>query len=238
MKKFAVFDIDGTLVRWQLYHAMADALAQSGHANPKAYDSMRDTRRAWKRRSGSTFKDYESQVIDIYESIVKKLSFHEIEQAIDTVFAEYKDQVYIYSRDLITKLKADDYLLFAISGSQSEIVAKIADYYGFDDYVGTVYERHNTGFTGSKTIGSQNKDTTLRAMVHKHRASFKDSVGIGDSHSDISMLELVERPIAFNPEKNLFDYAQSRGWKVIVERKDMIYELEDKDGKYQLATPN
>jgi HAD superfamily hydrolase (TIGR01490 family) len=238
MKKFAVFDIDGTLIRWQLYHAIADALAQSGHTKPETYQTMRDARRAWKRRAGGTFKDYERQVIDIYETIVKTLSFQEMEQAINSVFEEYKDQVYVYSRDLIAKLKADNYLLFAISGSQTEIVAKIADYYGFDDYVGTVYQRHKTGFTGSKTIGSQNKDTTLQALVHKHGVGFKHSIAIGDSHSDISMLELVEQPIAFNPEKDLFDYARSKGWKIVIERKNMIYELESKDGKYQLATTN
>src|SRR3546814_11785501 len=28
MKKFAVFDIDGTLIRWQLYHAVVETVAK------------------------------------------------------------------------------------------------------------------------------------------------------------------------------------------------------------------
>jgi phosphoserine phosphatase len=30
-KRFAVFDLDGTLVRWQLYHALVDRLAKKGY---------------------------------------------------------------------------------------------------------------------------------------------------------------------------------------------------------------
>ena len=34
-RPFAVFDIDGTLIRWQLYHSIADTLARLGHIEPK-----------------------------------------------------------------------------------------------------------------------------------------------------------------------------------------------------------
>ena len=235
MRKFAVFDIDGTLIRWQLYHAIADTLARQGHIKPGVYQAMKDARMAWKRRSGGSFSDYEKQVIDVYESILTTLSFSQFESAIDAVFEEYKDQVYTYTRDLIAKLKKDGYLLFAISGSQTEIVAKIASYYGFDDYVGTIYEQSGGGFSGAKIIGSHDKDQTLRDLAKKHGAGFKDSIGVGDSRSDIAMLEIVETAIALNPEANLFKYAKSKGWKVVLERKNMVYELEMRGGKYQLA---
>ncbi|HEX5448030.1 MAG TPA: HAD family phosphatase [Candidatus Saccharimonadales bacterium] len=234
-RKFAVFDIDGTLIRWQLFHAVTDALAQRGHIKPRSYQVMRDARQAWKRRSGGGFKDYETQVVGIYEAVLKTLTVEQFESAADAVFEEYKDQIYTYTRDLIAKLKKQGYLLFAISGSQTEVVAKIADYYKFDDYVGTVYGRAGQGFSGSKKIGSFNKDKTLKRLVAKHNVSFEDSIGIGDSRGDIAMLELVDQPIAFNPERALFKHAQNKGWKVIVERKNMVYELEEHDGKYQLA---
>jgi HAD superfamily hydrolase (TIGR01490 family) len=238
MKRFAVFDIDGTLIRWQLYHAIADTLARQGHIKPEVYQRMKDARMAWKRRSGGSFRDYEHQVIEVYEAILKELSFEQFESAAEAVFKEYKDQVYTFTRDLIAKLKKDSYLLFAISGSQTEIVAKIADYYGFDDYVGTVYEQKDGGFSGQKTIGSLDKDKALKNLVKKHGAGFKDSVGVGDSRSDISMLELVETPIALNPEADLFKYAVSHSWKVVIERKNIVYELEKRNGKYQLVKTN
>src|SRR5471030_2695928 len=96
-KKFAVFDIDGTLIRWQLYHAMADALAAKGLIDKKDYQTMRDARMGWKKRSGMSFKDYEKLVIDVYEKILMSLSFEQLDAAVDAVFNEYKDQVYIYT---------------------------------------------------------------------------------------------------------------------------------------------
>jgi len=236
-RKFAVFDIDGTLVRWQLYHAIADTLAAKGHIKAAAYEALKDARMGWKRR-GSSFRDYELQVIDMYESILKDLGYEQFEEAADAVFEEYKDQVYTYTRDLIAKLKKERYLLFAISGSQTEIVAKIAKYYEFDDYIGTVYERSAKGFSGNKTIGSLNKDRALKELVKKHGATFMDSYGIGDSRSDIVMLELVENPIALNPDRDLFEHALKKGWKIVIERKNMVYELEKHGGKYELAKTN
>ena len=236
-RPFAVFDIDGTLVRWQLYHALADTLARQRHIEPKLYQSMKDARMTWKTRGGS-FREYEEQVIDVYESMLKELKIEHFEMAADAVFEEYKDQVYTYTRDLIAKLREDSYFLIAISGSQSEIVQRIAGYYGFDDFVGTVYVRSKLGFSGAKTIGSLNKDKTLRQLVKKHGLSFSGSVGVGDSRSDIAMLELVQIPIALNPEADLYLVAKEKGWRIVLERKNMVYELEKINGKYQLAKTN
>ena len=177
-------------------------------------------------------------MILIYESVLETLSFKQLDEAIDSVFEEYKDQVYTYTRDLIAELKKQRYILFAISGSQTEIVAKIAEYYGFDDYIGTVYGRAGGRFSGQKTIGSFHKDQTLKKLVAKHHTGFTGSIAIGDSHSDEPMLELAEQPIAFNPDAELFKEAKSKGWKIVLERKNMVYELESVDGKYQLAKTN
>jgi phosphoserine phosphatase len=52
------------------------------------------------------------------------------------------------------------------------------------------------------------------------------------------MMEMVKLPIALNPEKKLYEHAKQHGWKIVLERKNMFYELESKDGKYQLAKTN
>ncbi|MBI2589392.1 HAD family phosphatase [Candidatus Saccharibacteria bacterium] len=238
-RPFAVFDIDGTLVRWQLYHAVADSLVKLGYIDSGAYAAVRDARMQWKRRSGpEAFKIYERQLVKAYEKILLKLTLKQFNEAAKAVFEQYKDQIYTYTRELTKKLKAEGYLLFAISGSQSEIVEKIASYYGFDDFVGTHYHHENGRFTGAVTVHLGGKHLILEELVKKHRASAASSIGVGDSANDISMLEAVETPIAFNPDRKLFDVAQSKGWKIILERKNMVYELEQQNGKYVLAKTN
>ncbi len=210
-RPFAVFDIDGTLIRWQLYHAIADRLAKHGHVNPKAYQAVRDARMTWKRRTDSeAFKTYEQHLVRFYNQLLENLSVANFMTAADAVFEEYKDQVYVYSRNLIKDLKQNNYLLFALSGSQTEIVAKIADYYGFDDYIGTTYERSGKFFTGELIHHLGKKDAVLKKLIKRHQTGLKGSIGVGDSASDTSMLELVETAIAFNPDQKLFTRARQK----------------------------
>ncbi|HSW78914.1 MAG TPA: HAD family phosphatase [Candidatus Babeliales bacterium] len=235
-RPFAVFDIDGTLIRWQLYHAVADALVKLGYVEPGSYDSIKSARMSWKTRlPGINFRTYELEVIRVYEEVLNHLPATELDAAVETVFGEYKDQVYTYTRDLIQRLKNEHYILLAISGSQIEVVKLVAAHYGFDDFIGTVYERKDNRFTGNKSVPAFDKAKVLRELVDKHNLIFDDSIGIGDSLSDAAMLELVQQPIAFNPDKSLFDRANQSGWKIVIERKNMIYELNQKDGKYELV---
>ena len=238
-KKFAAFDIDGTLIRWQLYHAIADRLAKLGYVDTVAFNEIREARMDWKRRTHSeSFKEYEIELVKLYERILKELNVGHFEEAAESVFEEYKEQVYTYTRTLLKELKAKDYLLFAISGSQTEIVKKIADYYGFDDFAGSTYVQQDERFTGELHTALGKKDIVLKRLAKKHQAGFKDSIAVGDGAGDIAMLEIVENPIAFNPERKLFEEASKQGWKIVIERKNMVYELEQGSGKYQLAKTN
>lgn len=236
MKKFAAFDIDGTLIRWQLYHAVVDRLAKENLLGKSARRQIDSARMSWKKRENKdSFKAYEMLLISEYESALHNLAVEDFDHAVEKVISEYKDQVYTYTRDLIKKLKAQDYFLLAISGSHQELVSRIAKEYGFDDYVGTEYKRHNGTFTGESFIASSNKATILQRLIKQHSLTTKESVAIGDSKSDAAMLKLVEQPIAFNPDQQLLKIAKAANWPIVVERKNVIYELSANNRGYQLV---
>jgi HAD superfamily hydrolase (TIGR01490 family) len=239
-RPFAVFDIDGTIIRWQLYHAIADALAKTGHIDAGLFKQARAARMQWKKRVGDdAFKDYEEKLVGIYDKALTTLSADDFMSAVRHVFDEYKEQTYTFTRDLILELKSKDYLLFAISASQEEVVGMLADYYGFDAWAGSKYPRRGNHFTGEKVPLKRGlKVKTLQEFVKKFDAASTGSIAVGDSDSDIPMLEAVEQPIAFNPDKKLFEHAKQQGWKIALERKNMVYELEPKDGSYVVAQTN
>lgn len=236
-RPFAVFDIDGTLIRWQLYHALSDELVRMGVIDAKEFTVAKQARMTWKkRRSSSSFSDYETALITIVDRAIIGMKVADFDTAIGKVIAEYQDQVYTYTRDLISDLKTKNYLLFTISASPSPLVAMIANHYGFDDYRGSKYATNNGEFTGKKDVLlSQRKPEELKKMVTEHQASWDNSIAVGDSESDIPMLESVTTPIAFNPTKALFDKARAEGWKIVIERKNMVYELEPQNGSLVLA---
>jgi HAD superfamily hydrolase (TIGR01490 family) len=235
-RSFAVFDIDGTLIRWQLYHAMVDKLAGAGLLGPDALDELRNARRRWKNREHpESFKEYETFLVQRYELALPNVKPAAFDVMVNAVINEYKEQVYTYTRDLIRELKAQKYVLLAISGSHQELVKAIAEHYGFDDCVGTEYVRQAGKFSGEKILGSADKKRALEKMVAKHNLTYQGSVAVGDSLSDASMLTLVGQPIAFNPDRDLFDKAKQARWQIVVERKNVVYELKADDGQYLLA---
>lgn len=239
MKKFAVFDIDGTLIRWQLYHAVVDRLAKKQLLGATAHQTLHEARMVWKRREHpEAFHDYERALVTVYEEALPYITPKQFDAVVDEVAQEYKAQVYTYTRGLAVKLKQQGYTLIAISGSHEELVKHVAQQYGFDIWVGTRYERAGRRFTGKSFIASKDKKAVLEALIRQHGLDLTGSIGVGDSKSDAAFLEMVEQPIAFNPDQTLFKIARGKGWTVVIERKNMIYTLERKNGTYILAQTN
>ena len=136
-KKFAVFDIDGTLIRWQLYHAITDKLGKLGYLPDGSLEHLHRMRMEWKNRNSiDAYHRYEAEIVTMFQDALATIPVKAYEAAVDAVFATYKDQVYTYTRGLIAELKRADYLIFAISGSPQDILEKIGDHYGFDDVAG------------------------------------------------------------------------------------------------------
>ncbi len=238
-KTFAVFDIDGTVIRWQLYHALGDAMAKKGIISASDFTGVRHARMRWKQRGNSeAFKEYEAVLVVAFDKGLAGLEVTIFDELVDAVFEEYKNQVYTYTRDLIADLKQKNYLLFAISGSPDAIVGKVASHYGFDDFMATRYPTVSGRFTGQKELSVGRKAEFLNSLIKRHKAIKQGSIAVGDTDSDIEMLSLTDQPIAFNPSLQLFNYAKNAGWQIVVERKNMVYQLEAQGGSYLLAQTN
>jgi phosphoserine phosphatase len=72
----------------------------------------------------------------------------------------------------------------------------------------------------------KNKRRVLEEFLEDADVGLESSVGVGDTLSDVGFLEMVRTPIAFNPNRSFFEMARQRGWAIVVERKDVIYNLQ------------
>lgn len=235
VKKFAVFDIDGTLFRWQLFHELVQELALAGIFPDSAFQNAT---LAWNKWRGGELKFTEYEPI-IIETLVKYLPLVPVktfEAACDKVIEQSGHKLYYYPKKLLRDLQEKGYVIIAISGSQQELLERFGKKYGFDIVVGALYEREGNHFTGEiarKTVGRKNE--ILQELVRQHSLTFEDSYAIGDSDGDIPTLEMVENPIAFNPSEELFEHARETGWPIVIERKNIAYRLEKKDAALVLA---
>jgi HAD superfamily hydrolase (TIGR01490 family) len=236
MKQFAAFDIDGTFIRWQLFHAIVHSLGKHGLLPAESHDRIRAARMEWKQRTTNTgFAQYENVLVSEYLAVLKNMGAGEYEAIVEDVFNEYKDQTFTFTRDLAKKLKAEGYVLLAISGSHHEIIQKLAQYHGFDYAVGATLEQLNGRFSGKIDTPIFDKAKILKKLIDEHGLTTAGSYAVGDSASDAPMLEMASHPIAFNPDKKFFDIASEKKWKIVVERKNMVFELETRGREYVLS---
>ncbi len=239
MKKFAAFDIDGTLFRSGLYREVVGELIEIGALPAQLHDALADKHDAWRRRThGRAFKEFEQLQVDLFEAELTKLKISDFERAAERVITKHRDNVYVYTRELAKSLKNEGYFLIAISGSQTELVAPFAEHYGFDAWIGQEYERGDEYFTGIAKKTHKNKGPLLQSFIDKHQLSLKDSVAIGDSAGDVDLLTIAEQPIAFNPGQDLIEIAMNNQWPIVVERKNVIYHMNPSIGGYLVATAN
>lgn len=226
-QKLAIFDIDGTVFRSSLLIELVEVFLEKGLFPPEARAEFLVEEKRWIDRKDE-YEDYIMAVVHTFMKYIKGLHYRELVEASEEVFQRHKDRVYVYTRDLIQDLKKRGYFVLAISQSPKATIDPFAQHLGFDKVYGRGYEiGPNDQFTGQVMDIHliENKANIVKRMLDKGLYTLEGSIGVGDTEGDISMLEMVENPIAFNPNKLLYKHAKRLGWKVVVERKDVVYEI-------------
>lgn len=226
-KRLAVFDVDGTIFRSSLLIQVVDRLIEKGAFPAETRQVYEAEYERWLNREGD-YQEYIDAVVRAFVGHLKGVHYGALADAAEELVEEQWKRTYRYTRDLIRKLKEDDYFLLAVSHSPKTVLDKFCPRLGFDKTYGMIYE---TGpqdrFTGEVVDQHLilNKANILKRAVEKEGVLLEHSIGVGDTESDIPFLEEVAKPICFNPNMKLYKHAKRMKWKVVVERKDVIYEL-------------
>lgn len=223
-RKVAVFDIDGTIFRSSLQRELIMSLVRYGVFPEIVKKELEQDYFAWVNREGF-YEDYIEQVVRSYERRITGVAVDDVRRVAKLVIDQQKNRVYTYTRELIQKLRPT-HRLVAISGSPIEIVNEFNRYWKFDAVYGMVFQVHDGRYTGDVLeLPLRDKRAVIERYLAEQDLPLTGSVGVGDSESDARFLEVVQSPICFNPNRNLYKLAKRRGWRVVVERKDVIYEL-------------
>lgn len=226
-QRMAVFDVDGTIFRSSLLIQVVNKLISAG-AFPKGSERVYEKEyQRWIDREGE-YQEYIDAVVQVFLKHLKGVHYGVLADAAEDVVEEQWKRVYRYTRDLLKELKAKDYYLLAVSHSPKTVLDKFCPRLGFDKAYGTIYEiGPEERFTG-KVVDEHliyNKANILKRAIEKENLTLTNSIGVGDTETDVSFLEMVAKPICFNPNMKLYRAAKRLKWKVVVERKDVVYEL-------------
>lgn len=225
--KIAIFDIDGTIFRKNLHFELINELAWMKIFPKKVRDDLVNLYVDWIEHKG-TYEAYRKALVDLYAQNISGCSKEDVEKASKIVIPFHENRTYIFAEELIEKLRKKEYNIIAVSGSPIEIVEEYnRRHLKFDQVFGSIYEVDERGKYTGRTVFEpvKNKGVVVKQYVYENGLTFEDSYGVGDTESDVSLLSLVENPIAFNPNQNLKEIAEKKGWKIIVEKKDVIYNI-------------
>ncbi len=228
--KVAVFDIDGTIFRSSLLIEYIHEMVRMKIMSPRINKEIEEDMKAWLDRKEG-YHNYIMSVVHAHAKYLKGVSVQDAQKAVQHVIKQLKDRNYRYTTSLLKKLQQQGYTLITISGSPHHVVEPFAKTLGFDYWFGQVYEEKDGVYTGVSVLDNSiaRKDVVLNLWEKDEdvRIKYRASYAIGDTLGDASLLKKVGHPIAFNPNDELASLAQRKGWSIIVERKDVIYELYD-----------
>ncbi len=223
----AVFDVDGTLFRRGLLPALTRRLVEEEVFSEGVREELSRDYYAWVERRGS-YETYDKLVMELFLRELAGVPVAELRRCATVEVEAHGRRLHMYTRDVTWRLKRAGYYLLAISGSPQEILDLFLEPLGFDRSWGTVLGHDDEGrYTGEVLKDPfKNKRLVLEEFLENAGVGLEGSVGMGDTLSDVRFLEMVGVPIAFNPNRSLFDVARRWSWPIVVERKDVIYNLQ------------
>ena len=116
--------------------------------------------------------------------------------------------------------EAGDRLLI-ITATSRFITEPIARRFHIDDLLACEGEMRDGRYTGQPAgilTYAAGKVARLRQWLEETGESLAGSCFYSDSHNDIPLLEVVDRPVAVDPDDRLRDHAVERGWEIITLR--------------------
>ncbi|PXX99872.1 HAD family hydrolase [Halomonas sp. LBP4] len=211
----AIFDLDNTLLSIDSDHAWGEFLLEQGAVDPVAYREANDRFLA----------DYEAGTLDIHaflEVALKPLAEHSPEQlaAWHQQFMASKIEPHILPRgeELVARHRARGDILLIITATNRFITGPIAERLGVDNLIAVEPEIVDGRYTG-KVSGTpsyrEGKVERLEAWLADKELTLDDAWFYSDSHNDLALLELVEHPVAVDPDPTLREVAERKGWKII-----------------------
>ncbi|MGR9099412.1 MAG: histidinol-phosphatase [Gammaproteobacteria bacterium] len=214
----AIFDLDNTLIADDSDYLWGQFLVDKGIVDREQYRKSND----------KFFQDYKLGVLDIDEFLkfsLKPLSLHSAEklfiwrrQFVDEII---RPILLRPARELIKRHKDSGDTLLVITATNRFVTEPIVKLYEIDHLLATTPEFHNGRFTGlyvDEPCFQEGKVSHLKKWLKANGETLDNSWFYSDSHNDLPLLNLVDNPVAVDPDEKLNRYALNANWPIITLR--------------------
>ncbi len=213
-----LFDLDNTLLAGDSDHEWGQFLIAKGIVDGPHYAA----------RNEAFYDDYKAGRLDIYAFLafaLHPLAIH-TRAELDAWHAEYMEtrirpMITQAARDLVKRHLDEADLVAIITATNSFVTGPIAQEFGIPHLIATDPEEINGQFTGEVAgvpCFREGKVTRLGLFLEAHGTRLDDlssSWFYSDSHNDLPLLEIVQQPVAVDPDPVLRARALEKAWPVI-----------------------
>lgn len=211
----AIFDLDHTLLNGDSDYAWGQFLVEQKAVDGEHYE----------RENQRYFEAYKAGTLDIFAFLtfaLRPLASHDRTrlEAWHRRFMEEKVRPMITpeARALVERHRECGDTLVIITATNSFVTRPIALEFGIENLLATDPEEVEGKFTG-RVVGTpcfqQGKVERLRTWLSANNQKLTGSWFYSDSHNDLPLLELVDNPVAVNPDPILKIRAEERGWPIL-----------------------
>nr|WP_217908804.1 HAD family hydrolase [Halomonas maris] len=214
----AIFDLDNTLLSIDSDHAWGEFLLEQGAVDPVAY-----------REANERFMaDYNAGTLDMaafLEMALKPLADNTPEQLAawhqQFMVSKIEPSILPKAEELLARHRTKGDTLLIITATNRFITAPIAERLGVDHLIAVNPEVEQGRYTGrvSGTLSyREGKVTRLEQWLKDQDLSMEGAWFYSDSHNDLPLLEIVEHPVAVDPDDTLRNVAEERQWRIMTLR--------------------
>ncbi|TNG02039.1 MAG: HAD family hydrolase [Gammaproteobacteria bacterium] len=211
----AIFDLDNTLLAGDSDYLWGRYLVDQGIVDVDIYEG----------ENQRFYNEYKQGKLDIMEFLafaLKPLAQHSLEELFswryDYIQKVIKPIVSEAAINLVESHRRNGDILLIITATNRFVTEPIAKLFNIDHLLATDPEIDGTRYTG-KVDGipcyRDGKVTRLNTWLEQTGHDLEDSYFYSDSHNDLPLLELVDHPIAVDPDAKLLEVAAQRNWSVI-----------------------
>ena len=211
----AIFDLDNTLLSGDSDYLWGEFLCERN-----IVDSVR-----YREKNRQFFEAYESGTLDIMEFLefsLEPLSRNDPKQ-LAKWHAEFMDEkieplITDKARRLVEQHREKGDILLIVTATNSFVTRPIASRFGIDHLIATepeIVAGRYTGHVAGEPSFREGKVRRLRQWLGRHGETLAGSTFYSDSHNDLPLLELVDSPVAVDPDETLKSAAELRGWPII-----------------------
>ena len=211
----AIFDLDNTLLAGDSDYEWGQFLVRKGIVDKASYEEANQ----------KFYQQYKQGNLDIYE--FSRFAFKPLEEHSLDDLLKWRDEfmqdvinplMLEQARSLIQWHKERGDTLLVITATNSFITTPIVQAFAIHNLIATEPKRVENGFIAEIDgipCFQEGKVTRLNHWLKQNNKSLTGSTFYSDSHNDLPLLEMVDNPVAVDPDDKLLAIAQQRNWEVI-----------------------